>query len=90
MNYYRTIFVIGLWVIIIPFLGIPLLAKKILLILPGALLLLIGILLSQEKSKESSDSGISYAETIPKEDHIFTHIDESDASGEEDPYQEEE
>lgn len=66
MRYYRFIFVLGLWVIIVPFLGVPLLAKKILLIVPGALLLLIGILMSQaHRREEHSETGISYAERKP-------------------------
>jgi hypothetical protein len=66
MKRYKIIFLIGLWVIVIPFLGVPLLAKKILLVIPGALLILIGILMSQEREQQIDDeSGIAYAETMP-------------------------
>ena len=66
MKYHRTIFTLGFWVILVPFLGIPLLIKKILLVIAGALLVLLGVLLSQTYTKTAEgETGISYAEKDP-------------------------
>ncbi len=72
-KYYRIIFVLGVWVAFVPFFGLPLLTKKILLVIPGALLAIIGIIMSQEHHKNDPHSGISYAEREPE--HIIERLE---------------
>jgi hypothetical protein len=79
MKRYTIIFLIGLWVIVIPFLGVPILAKKILLAIPGAFLILVGILMSQEQEQVSEEeSGISYAEAMPQESRVIEESEEEE------------
>jgi hypothetical protein len=74
MKYYRTVFILGLWVAIVPFLGVPFLAKKILLIMPGLLLVLMGILMSQEYHARGGNPGASFQDSNPAE-KVFTPLD---------------
>lgn len=90
MKYYRIIFVFGLWIIIVPFLGVPVLAQKILLIIPGVIFVFMGILMSQEYHRDGSETGISFMDSNPQE-KILESFDEPEELIEEDEdFQEEE
>jgi hypothetical protein len=56
--------------VFVPFLGIPFIAKKILILIPGLFLMFLGIVMSQE-SHHKNHTGLSYEEKKPEKQKIF-------------------
>jgi hypothetical protein len=55
MKQFKVIFLLGIWFVIIPITGIPLSVKKLLIIIPGLLLMAIGVtLIRTHKHKQSA------------------------------------
>ncbi|MCD8495055.1 MAG: hypothetical protein LRY41_02820 [Candidatus Pacebacteria bacterium] len=66
MKYYKIIFIIGIWVLLIPFFAIPVLLKQIFMVIPGILLMIFGVLMSHLDHLEDNHDGLSYEESIPE------------------------
>lgn len=94
MKYYRFIFVVGVWTVMVPFLGITMTAKKVLLIIPAVLLMFVGIMMSQE-AHHRDNTGLSYEERNPRlDDHAHEILEpiaqdqpsQTEPTDDEDPY----
>jgi len=64
MKYHRYLIIIGIWVIIVPFLGVSLMWKKIFLIIPAIILFVMASAIMQSRSKKiEKDSGSAFKDS---------------------------
>ena len=78
MKYYRFIFILGLWFVILPFFAIPLALKHIFIIIPAIFLIGIGIMMSHDKHDDGDKDGLSYEEHNPHTTHEDKHDEDED------------
>lgn len=83
-NHHRYLLIIGIWVILVPFFGVPILWKKILLAIPGIILITMAVSIIQTlNKKKKKGSEYPFKENGPVQ-KIETQDDELVISSRED------